>query len=85
MANELEGLKSRKVDLIDEDSPEITDWEKAETGRFYRPIKKQITIRIDADLLDWFKHETEKYQTLINQACREYMMNHVKTQKSNRG
>lgn len=84
MANELEGLKSRTVDLLDEDSPEITNWEKAEVGQFYRPIKKQITIRMDADLLDWFKHETEKYQTLINQACREYMMNHVKTQKSGR-
>ena len=53
-------------------------WLAAEVGRFYRPIKKQITIRIDADLLDWFKHEAEKYQTLINQACREYMLHHAK-------
>lgn len=81
MENELEALKSRKPDVSDEDSPEITNWEKAEVGRFYRPIKKQITIRIDADLLDWFKHETEKYQTLINQACREYMLHHAKKQK----
>lgn len=79
MANELEALKSRAVDLSDDDSPEITSWEKAEVSRFYRPIKKQITIRIDADLLDWFKHGTEKYQTLINKACREYMLNHAKT------
>lgn len=81
MANELEGLRSRKIDLSDEDSSEITNWEKAEVGRFYRPIKKQITIRIDADLLDWFKHEAEKYQTLINQACREYMLHHAKKRK----
>lgn len=79
MANELAELKSRKVDLLDNNSPEIMNWKKAEVGRFYRPIKKQITIRIDADLLDWFKCETKKYQTLINQACREYMMNHEKT------
>lgn len=81
MANEIEDIRSRKIDLSDEDSSEITNWEKAEVGRFYRPIKKQITIRMDADLLDWFKHEAEKYQTLINQACREYMLHHAKKRK----
>lgn len=73
---ELEALKDRKVDLTDPDSPEITKWEKAIIGKFYRPIKKQITIRIDADVLDWFKHTENRYQTLINRACREYMIHH---------
>jgi uncharacterized protein (DUF4415 family) len=47
-------------------------------GRFYKPIKKQISIRIDADILDWFQHASNKYQSLINQACREYMISHRK-------
>ena len=42
MENELEALKSRKPDVSDEDSPEITNWEKAEVGRFYRPIKNKL-------------------------------------------
>lgn len=70
---ELENLKKRPIDLSDPDAPEITDWSNAIVGKFYRPIKKQITIRIDVDILEWFKHQPEKYQKLINNACRQYM------------
>lgn len=62
-----------RTDLI----PEATgDWSKARRGVFYRPIKQQITLRLDADLIDWFKtHVTqgEGYQTSINRALREYV------------
>jgi uncharacterized protein (DUF4415 family) len=43
---------------------------------FYRPIKQQITLRLDADLVDWFKNhhlQDEGYQTRINRALREYV------------
>lgn len=76
MLNELEKLAAMpddKIDLNDPDAPEITDWGNAVRGKFYRPIKKLISIRIDMDVLDWFKHAGNKYQKLINQACREYM------------
>ncbi len=33
------------------DLPEVIDWTGAERGRFYRPIKQQVTRRIDADVL----------------------------------
>lgn len=82
MQKELNALKRRKIDLSDKDSAEITEWGHTEVGKFYRPIKEQITIRIDADILNWFKHATNKYQTLINQACREYMIYHGKLHKS---
>jgi len=81
MEKELNKLKRRKINLSDEDSVEITEWENKKVGKFYRPIKEQITIRIDADILDWFRHATNKYQTLINQACREYMIHHNKLHK----
>jgi uncharacterized protein (DUF4415 family) len=76
MKRELKALKKRAVNLSDEDAPEISDWSEAVVGKFYRPIKKQITIRVDADVLDWFKHHTKKYQTLINIVCRDYMLKH---------
>ncbi len=82
MQKELNTLKRRKINLSDKEAHEITEWDKAEIGKFYRPIKEQITIRIDADVLDWFKHAANKYQTLINKACREYMVHHGKTHKS---
>lgn len=84
MMHELKALKHRKIDLSDEDAPEITNWEKAVVGKFYRPIKKQITVRIDADVLDWFRHAAKKYQTLINLACREYMLHHKKSYKKSK-
>jgi len=82
MAKEIKALKTRKINLSDKDAPEITAWDKTVAGKFYRPVKKQITIRIDADVLDWFRHESIKYQTLINLACREYMLHHGKSSDS---
>ena len=75
---ELKSFKHRKIDLSDKDAHEITSWEKSVAGKFYRPVKKQVTVRIDADVLEWFRHATKKYQTLINLACREYMVSHKK-------
>jgi uncharacterized protein (DUF4415 family) len=81
LLKELEMLKGKKIDLSDEDASEIIHWQNAIVGKFYRPVKKQITIRIDADVLEWFRHATKKYQTLINMACRTYMLNHEKPHK----
>ena len=39
----------------------------------YRPLKKPITVRIDADVLAWFKKEGSRYQTRINSALRRVM------------
>ena len=46
----------------------------AEVGSLYRPIKKPVTLRIDADVLAWFKKQGPGYQTRINQALRNIML-----------
>jgi uncharacterized protein (DUF4415 family) len=56
--------------------PEQTDWSGARRGVFFRPIKKQLTLRLDADVIDWYKTHApngEGYQTSINSALREYV------------
>ncbi len=63
--------KDRDIDLTG--IPEVTDWSKAVVGRFYRPIKKSLTIRIDADVLAWLKGQGKGYQTKINGILREAM------------
>lgn len=77
---ELDALKSLSDEEIDtEEMPEITDWSGAKRRVFYRPVKQQITLRLDADLIDWFKRhhpEGEGYQTSINRALREYIKHH---------
>lgn len=80
LKNELEALARMKdKDLDFSDIPEI-DFDslgKPVIGKFYRPLKKPISIRIDADVLDWFKQHNH-YQRLINKACRTYMRQHQK-------
>ena len=44
-----------------------------EVLEFYRPIKKPVTLRLDADVLAWFKREGRRYQTRINAALRRVM------------
>jgi uncharacterized protein (DUF4415 family) len=58
---------------------EIRDWSGARRGALYRPVKRQLTLRLDADLVEWFKHQAgggEGYQTRINAALREYVKEH---------
>ena len=54
----------------------MRDWDGAVRGRFYRPVKKTISLRLDADVLAWFKDRSEKYQPKINEMLREYMRRH---------
>ena len=54
----------------------MRDWDGAVRGRFYRPVKKAISLRLDADVLAWFKTRGEKYQSKINEVLREYMRRH---------
>jgi uncharacterized protein (DUF4415 family) len=69
-------LPDDQIDTSDPDAPERLDWTGAERGRFYRPVKKQTTIRIDADVLEWFRHHPRGrgYQSHINAALREYVL-----------
>jgi len=60
-----------EIDLTD--IPETVDWSKAVVGKFYRPRKKSLTIRIDADVLAWLRGQGKGYQTRINALLREAM------------
>jgi uncharacterized protein (DUF4415 family) len=40
----------------------------AELAGLYRPVKKAVTLRLDADVLTWFQKQGRGYQTRINQA-----------------
>jgi uncharacterized protein (DUF4415 family) len=74
---ELAALKNMKDEDIDlSDIPEITDWSRAVVGKFYRPIKKSLTIRVDKDVLAWLKADGKGYQTRINRLLREAMERH---------
>jgi uncharacterized protein (DUF4415 family) len=60
-------------DIDTGDIPETATRQSAEVDKFYRPVKKKLTIRLDADVIDWFKRHSPHYQTAINKALREYI------------
>lgn len=64
-------MKDEDIDLSD--MPEVVDWSKAEMGKFYRPPKKAVTIRLDADVLEWLKGYGKGYQTRVNLLLRHAM------------
>ena len=74
---ELEALEALPDDQIDtSDIPETLDWSGAKRGLFYRPVKQQITLRLDADVVAWFKQQApggRGYQTDINRALRSHV------------
>ncbi|WP_374944489.1 BrnA antitoxin family protein [Sphingomonas sp.] len=73
---ELEALAAMPDDAIDlSDMPEVTDFSGWTRGRFYKPVKQQLTLRLDADVVHWFKTHAHGggYQTRMNQALRDYV------------
>ena len=79
---ELQWLKKLPDSKIDfSDIPEIKSMEGWVQGRFYRPVKKPVTLRLDADVLKWLQSSGDGYQTRINQLLRAAMTQHNKPRK----
>ncbi|HLW78764.1 MAG TPA: BrnA antitoxin family protein [Terriglobia bacterium] len=64
----------RDEDIDFSDAPPVLDWSGAEVGKFYRPKKQPVTIRLDAGVLAWLKAEGRGYQTKANWLLRHAML-----------
>jgi len=49
------------------------NWATATRGRFFKPRKEAISLRLDMDVLDWLRRRGPGYQTEINRILREKM------------
>lgn len=66
------------------DIPPLTEkfWKNAVKNPFYRPVKKQVTLRIDADVLAWLKRKDERgYQTRLNALLRRAMLSDLRKER----
>jgi uncharacterized protein (DUF4415 family) len=84
MRRELKALDKLPDDQIDfGDIPEMTeaDWDRgaAYVGLHYRPGKKSVTIRLDEDVVAWFKKHGKGWQTKMNWVLRLYFASHRKS------
>ncbi len=43
-------------------------------GKFYRPVKKAVSLRLDADVIAWLEKGWERDQTRANRVLREKML-----------
>jgi len=65
-------LPDSRIDFSDgaEGAPRRSD---IQIGRFYRPIKQLVSLRVDAEVLAWFRGRGKKYQTFMNEVLRREM------------
>jgi len=66
--------RDRRLDN-DPDAPTMPPefWKTATIGKYYRPLKTQISFRIDNEVLDWLKSRGSGHLTRINEILRERM------------
>jgi uncharacterized protein (DUF4415 family) len=77
---EIQKLATMPEDQVDtSDIPELPPgaWKNAVRGKWYRPVKKAVSIRLDADVLAWLKAKGSGYQTRVNNLLRERMLKEV--------
>lgn len=93
LASELPALTGEQVARLKEraalpdhaidysDIPALTDEQlrTAVRGKFYKPVKRQITARVDADVLEWLKSQGKGYQSRINAILRKEMREALKS------
>ncbi|MGD1155532.1 MAG: BrnA antitoxin family protein [Terriglobia bacterium] len=74
----VDALQDQKIDFSD--TPELTPemFARAVVRRGLKPVarKRQLTIRIDSDVLEWYRRQGPGYQTRINALLRAYMQEH---------
>ena len=76
----LAAMPDSEIDFSD--IPEVTDFSGAVVGKFYRPIKKPLTVRLDADVLAWLKRGGRGYQTRMNRVLRNAMVESMRRRKA---
>ena len=73
---DIRAIDGKRDDHIDfSDVSQVLDWSGAEIGKFYRPKKKPVTMRLDSDVIAWLKSDGRGYQTKANWLLRHAMLN----------
>jgi uncharacterized protein (DUF4415 family) len=87
MKRHLKELAERPDSEIDfSDIPELTDdfFKNAVRNPFYRPVKEQVTVRLDSDVVAWLRKKGAGYQTRMNALLRSAMLSEVATKPRSR-
>lgn len=69
----IDALSDQEIDYSDIPERGAAFWAKA---KVVDHVKRPISLRVDVDVLDWFKHQDGRYQKLMNHVLRQYMNAH---------
>jgi uncharacterized protein (DUF4415 family) len=73
----LAAIAAMPDEMIDySDIPPLDEdfWKNAIRNPYYKPVKKQLTVRLDADLIAWLRNAGKGYQTRLNSILRQEML-----------
>jgi len=73
----LKKVAERAEETIDtSEIPPLSDgfWKTAVRNPFYRPVKQQVTLRLDADVVAWLRRQGKGYQSRANALLRAAML-----------
>jgi uncharacterized protein (DUF4415 family) len=73
----LAAVPDAKIDYSDIPPLKEAFWKRAVRNPFYRPVKRQLTVRLDADVVAWLQEQGKGYQTRINALLRAAMIEDV--------
>ncbi|MGH9641453.1 MAG: BrnA antitoxin family protein [Terriglobales bacterium] len=71
---DLRALPDSQIDTSEIPELPASMWKEAIRGRFYRPVKQAISLRLDADVIAWLKKPGKGYQTRVNSILRQNML-----------
>ena len=79
----LVAMKDAEIDTKDIPELPLSAWSIAVGGKYYKPIKKAVSVRVDSDILAWLKSEGEVgYLTRINAVLRKAMLTDLRKRKA---
>ena len=73
MLERLVNLSDEDIDTVDIPEAPAENWAFAKRPGLYRPVKRHVTMRLDADVIEWFKAQAQGrgYQSEINRVLRK--------------
>jgi uncharacterized protein (DUF4415 family) len=74
----LAAMPDNQIDTSDIPELPANAWKDAIRGRFYRPLKQAVSMRLDADVVAWLKKRGKGYQTRANNILRQRMLDETK-------
>jgi uncharacterized protein (DUF4415 family) len=66
-----------EIDVSDIPPLKASFWENAVRNPFYRPVKQQLTVRLDADVVAWLRQQGKGHQTRLNRMLRDAMIENI--------